>query len=99
MVQRFSDNQQLNVGVVGATGLVGSMMRELLAERNFPVGTLRLFASARSAGKVVDGVTVGDYVIVHVGYALNKLDPEEAAKTLQLFAELGELPADDAALH
>ncbi len=54
MVQRFSQGQQLNVGVVGATGLVGSMMRELLAERNFPVGTLRLFASARSAGKQVD---------------------------------------------
>jgi aspartate-semialdehyde dehydrogenase len=54
MVQRFSAGQLLKVGVVGATGLVGSMMRELLAERNFPVGTLRLFASARSAGKVVD---------------------------------------------
>ncbi|MFN5244377.1 MAG: aspartate-semialdehyde dehydrogenase [Novosphingobium sp.] len=54
MVQRFSEGQQLNVGVVGATGLVGSMMRELLAERTFPVGTLRLFASARSAGKQVD---------------------------------------------
>ncbi len=64
MVQRFSQSQQLNVGVVGATGLVGSMMRELLAERNFPVGTLRLFASARSAGKQVDfngtAVTVED---------------------------------------
>ena len=64
MVQRFSDSQQLNVGVVGATGLVGSMMRELLAERNFPVGTLRLFASARSAGKQVDfngqAVTIED---------------------------------------
>ena len=64
MVQRFSQGQQLNVGVVGATGLVGSMMRELLAERNFPVGTLRLFASARSAGKQVDfngtAVTVED---------------------------------------
>lgn len=64
MVQRFSEGQQLNVGVVGATGLVGSMMRELLAERNFPVGTLRLFASARSAGKQVDfngtAVTVED---------------------------------------
>ena len=64
MVQRFSEGQQLNVGVVGATGLVGSMMRELLAERDFPVGTLRLFASARSAGKVVDfkgtAVTVED---------------------------------------
>ncbi|HUX64563.1 HypC/HybG/HupF family hydrogenase formation chaperone [Sulfuricella sp.] len=39
---------------------------------------------------LVDGVGVGDYVIVHVGYALNRLDPEEAEKTLQLFAELGE---------
>ncbi len=40
---------------------------------------------------LVDDVAVGDYVIVHVGYALNKLDPEEAAKTLALFAEIGQL--------
>jgi len=60
MVHRFAKGQQLNVGIVGATGLVGSMIREILAERNFPVGQLRLFASARSAGKVVDGVTVED---------------------------------------
>ena len=40
---------------------------------------------------LVDDVAVGDYVIVHVGYALNKLDPEEAAKTLALFAELGQM--------
>ena len=60
MVHRFAPGQQLNVGIVGATGLVGSMIREILAERNFPVGQLRLFASARSAGKVVDGVTVED---------------------------------------
>lgn len=38
---------------------------------------------------LVDGVAVGDYVIVHVGYALNKLDPEEAEKTLALFVEMG----------
>jgi hydrogenase expression/formation protein HypC len=43
---------------------------------------------------LVDDVAVGDYVIVHVGYALNKLDPEEAAKTLALFAELGQLEGD-----
>ena len=42
-----------NVGIVGATGLVGGMMLEILAERDFPLGTLRLFASARSAGNVV----------------------------------------------
>jgi len=37
---------------------------------------------------LVEGVEVGDYVIVHVGYALNRLDPEEAEKTLKLFAEM-----------
>ena len=38
---------------------------------------------------LVEGVVPGDYVIVHVGYALQKLDAEEAAKTLALFAGLG----------
>ena len=42
---------------------------------------------------LVEDVAVGDYVIVHVGYALNKLDPEEAAKTLALFAEMGAVAA------
>ncbi len=39
---------------------------------------------------LVDGIAVGDYVILHVGYAIQKLDAEEAEKTLALFAELGE---------
>ena len=42
-----------HVGIVGATGLVGGMMRELLAERDFPLASLRLFASARSAGSKI----------------------------------------------
>ena len=37
---------------------------------------------------LVEGASVGDYVIVHVGYALQLLDPKEAAHTLALFAEL-----------
>ncbi len=37
---------------------------------------------------LVEDVGVGDYVIVHVGFALNKLDPEEAERTLALFAEM-----------
>jgi len=37
---------------------------------------------------LVEHVAVGDYVIVHVGYALQKLDPEEAERTLALFAEM-----------
>ena len=37
---------------------------------------------------LVDGVREGDYVILHVGYALTRLDSEEAERTLALFAEL-----------
>jgi aspartate-semialdehyde dehydrogenase len=40
----------MRVGVVGATGQVGAVMRRLLAERDFPLTSLRYFASARSAG-------------------------------------------------
>jgi hydrogenase expression/formation protein HypC len=38
---------------------------------------------------LVEDVAVGDYVIVHVGYALTRLDPEEAEKTLAVMAEAG----------
>ncbi len=41
----------VNVGIVGATGLVGELMLACLAQRKFPVHTLRLFASERSAGR------------------------------------------------
>ena len=41
----------MNIGIVGSTGLVGEFMLASLAERNFPVRSLRLFASERSAGK------------------------------------------------
>jgi len=43
----------LRVGVVGATGQVGAVMRRLLAERGFPISELRFFASARSAGSTL----------------------------------------------
>jgi hydrogenase expression/formation protein HypC len=44
---------------------------------------------------LVEDVVPGDYVIVHVGFALARLDPEEAERTLALFAEAGlaEAPA------
>jgi hydrogenase expression/formation protein HypC len=42
---------------------------------------------------LVDEVQIGDYVILHVGYALTKLDPDEAQRTLALFAELPKAPA------
>ena len=41
----------MRVGIVGATGQVGQTMLRMLVERRFPVAELRLFASARSAGR------------------------------------------------
>jgi aspartate-semialdehyde dehydrogenase len=43
----------LRVGVVGATGQVGTVMRQILAERDFPIAEIRFFASARSAGSTL----------------------------------------------
>ena len=51
----------VHVGVVGATGQVGGVMRQVLAERGFPVASIRYFASARSAGRSLpwrDGVVI-----------------------------------------
>jgi aspartate-semialdehyde dehydrogenase len=43
----------MRIGIVGATGQVGGVMRRILSERRFPVDQLRLFASARSAGRTL----------------------------------------------
>src|SRR5262245_3384423 len=54
----------MRVGVVGATGQVGTVMRRMLVERSFPVDEMRYFASSRSAGRSLpwaDGeITVED---------------------------------------
>ncbi|MSQ11880.1 MAG: aspartate-semialdehyde dehydrogenase [Dehalococcoidia bacterium] len=57
--------QGVNIAVVGATGLVGTVFLSILEERHFPARSLKLFASARSAGK---RVPVGDrtYVVEEV---------------------------------
>lgn len=46
--------RQFHVAVVGATGLVGRKMVQVLQERKFPVGSLRLLASAKSVGKTLE---------------------------------------------
>jgi hydrogenase expression/formation protein HypC len=48
---------------------------------------------------LVENVAVGDYLIVHVGYAIGKLDPQEAEETLAVFAAMGKSadPAEPAA--
>ena len=48
------NNASITVAIVGATGAVGQELLQLLHDRNFPMAALRLFASARSAGKVVE---------------------------------------------
>ena len=46
--------ENFNVAIMGATGAVGQVMLEILQERNFPLGELRLLASSRSAGKQIE---------------------------------------------
>src|SRR2546430_17359177 len=70
------------VGVFGATGQVGGVMRTLLAERAFPVSGIRYFASSRSAGRrlawaggevVVEDVATSDFAGLDI--ALLSLGP------------------------
>ncbi len=84
----------MRVGIVGATGLVGELMRATLAERKFPLTSLRLFASERSAGKklrwkeseiVVEDAAKADYAGLDIvffsagGSTSKKLAPIVAA--------------------
>ena len=52
----------MRIGIVGATGQVGSVMREILVERNFPLDSIRFFASSRSAGKEIK--FQGEHIVV-----------------------------------
>ncbi|GGP57666.1 aspartate-semialdehyde dehydrogenase [Streptomyces abikoensis] len=83
----------MRIGIVGATGQVGGVMRKILAERKFPVDTLRLFASARSAGTTlpwgdteiaVEDAATADYsgldiVLFSAGGATSKALAEKVA--------------------
>ena len=41
--------------------------------------------------QLLDDVKVGDYILLHTGFAIQKISPEEAAETLKIFEEFGEL--------
>ena len=91
----------VSVGVVGATGQVGQVVRQLLLERNFPLDSVRFFASSRSAGitlpfgdtqVVVEDVATADpagldIAIFSAGATLSK---EQAPR----FAEAGVIVVD-----
>ncbi|WP_037568868.1 aspartate-semialdehyde dehydrogenase [Phaeacidiphilus oryzae] len=84
----------MKVGIVGATGQVGGVMRRVLEERDFPVEQLRLFASARSAGRTlpwkgseitVEDAAAADYsgldiVLFSAGGATSKALAEKVAR-------------------
>ena len=68
---------------------IPACVEQLLAEDNAIVnlGGVRKAISLA----LVENIMVGDYVIVHVGYALQKLDPLEAEQTLSMFSEMSEI--------
>ena len=92
----------LTIAVVGATGQVGGVMRRLLEERDFPVGTIRYFASARSAGTtlpwkgeevVVEDVAAAD--LSGIDIALFSAGGATSKEFAPLFAEAGATVIDN----
>ncbi|MEA2536285.1 MAG: aspartate-semialdehyde dehydrogenase [Chloroflexota bacterium] len=79
--------QPLTVAVVGATGLVGRTMIEVLGERGFPIGELRLMASGRSAGSTVSVDGVDHQIVEAVPEAFDGVD-------LALFSAGGSVAED-----
>lgn len=92
----------LTVAVVGATGAVGRVMRETLADRSFPVGELRLMASERSAGTVLStgfgGVEVEDLATADpsgIDIALFSAGGDRSRQHAPRFAEAGAIVIDN----
>jgi aspartate-semialdehyde dehydrogenase len=92
----------MKVAVVGATGLVGSVMLKVLAERNFPVSELIPVASAKSAGKEIEFkgkkykvVTVEDAIGMKPDVALFSAGGSTSLEMAPLFAEAGTIVIDN----
>ena len=92
----------MRIGVVGATGQVGTVMREILAERKFPVSELRLFASERSAGRTVswqgDSITIEDAAVADptgLDIVLFSAGGSTSRRLAPLFAEKGATVIDN----
>lgn len=97
-----AQSEGLTVAVVGATGQVGAVIRQLLDERNFPVAKVRYFASARSAGTtlpwkgaevVVEDVAVAD--LNGIDIALFSAGGATSKAQAPRFAEVGALVVDN----
>ena len=95
-------SDDVNVGIVGATGQVGVVMREILLERDFPVGEVRFFASARSAGTMLQlgdrEITVEDAATADPGgldIALFSAGATTSRALAPTFAEAGVIVVDN----
>lgn len=63
---------------------------ELMKREGENMGIARLGVLEKKVSlALLDDVEVGDYLIVHAGFAIQKLDKEEALKTLEIFGEMG----------
>src|SRR5690606_9098251 len=94
--------QQMKVAVVGATGLVGSEMLKVLAERNFPVTELIPVASERSKGKEIDFrgkkykvVTADETIALKPDVALFSAGGSTSLELAPRFAEAGTTVIDN----
>ena len=78
-------------------GIPGELV-DLRDEGGLRIGTVRFAGITRDVClDYVPDAAVGEYVLVHVGFAISKIDPEEAARTYRVLEELGqtgELTAD-----
>ena len=71
-------------------GIPGKVL-EIHEQNDLPMGKVEFGGIAKEICLAyTPEVQVGDYVIVHVGYALGKVDPDEAERTLAMFGELAQ---------
>lgn len=96
--------KKYNVALVGATGMVGSKFLEVLTERNLPVENYYLFASARSAGKVVNflgkdhtviELTAENILERKIDFALFSAGGSTSAAFAPIFAKNGTIVIDN----
>ena len=88
----------LTVGVYGATGQVGGVMRGLLRSRKFRYERLRYFASSRSAGRELDGIVVEDVATADhrgVDLALMSMGATASREWAPVIAEAGAIVVDN----
>lgn len=86
------------IGIYGATGQVGTVMRAVLEQRRLPHSGLRLFASSRSAGREIDGITVEDVATAdhsRIDVALFSMGADASKEYAERVARAGAIVIDN----